>query len=97
MYLIQSEASRGLKLKGLDEIPRWIQLVVKLYNRCLLAKEIELPCSGGIDQQPEVIMRYLEIVSEERNAWLNQKQEKAKRDIESQGKGKRRGFFRRRG
>ena len=96
MYLVQSEASRGLKLKGLEEIPRWIQLATKLYNRCLLAKEIELPCSGGVDQQPEYIMRILEIISEERSNWLAQKQEKLRREIESQGKGKRKGFFRRR-
>lgn len=97
-YLIQSEASHGLaRLKGLDEIPTWIRTAILLYNRCLLGKEIELPCLGSLDEQPELIMRILEIISEERNSHFVEKQEKVRREIEQSSR-KRSGwkkFFRR--
>ena len=84
----------GGRLKNPDHIPTWCSSAIHLYNRCLLAQELELPCPGGVDDQPELIMQIFEIISDERNQFMNQQREKIERQTQSKVRKKSPGGFR---
>jgi hypothetical protein len=48
-----------------------------------LAQELELPCPGGVDDQPELIMQMFEIISDERNQFMNEQRVKIERQTQS--------------
>lgn len=75
--------SGGIRIKDSDHIPSWCSSAIHLYNRCLLAQELELPCLGAVDDQPELIMQMFEIISDERNQFMNQQREKIERLTQS--------------
>lgn len=60
-----------------------------------------MPCLGGVDDQPELIMQIFEVIASERNSWLMDQQRKMESQAEAKvamkGKSKSRfgRFFRR--
>lgn len=47
----------------LEEIPAWVLIAFKLYNRCVIfGTELALPFAGGVFDQPENIMQILETI-----------------------------------
>ena len=74
------QAGSKTTLKALKELPHWSLLAVRIYNRCLMAKEIRLPYSGGVLEQPELLMQIFDVIYDEYSQIREDSARKAERE-----------------
>ena len=68
-------------------MPLWVQRAIKLYNRCVMCKEIALPCAGGVLDQDELTMVIFEKIHGKKNQILADRMKQQTRQLkEKDGK-----------